>query len=232
MYANVAKYYDAIYSFKNYVDECTKLNSWIDRLAPHAATLLDVACGSGKHLQEFGKRFEIYGVDYEPQFVEMAKKRLPTAEISQGDYRAFDLGRGFDVVTCLFSAIGHVTTETDLRKAVSCMASHLNPGGVLIVEPWLRPDGFLPGHFGMQTVNEPELKIARINTSRIEEGLSVMDMHYLIATPEGVEAFVDTLRMGLFTHEQMLGAFEAAGLETSYDAEGLMGRGLYFGARK
>jgi len=54
-------------------------------------------------------------------------------------------------------------------------------------------------------------------------------MHHLVATPNRVEHFVERLELGLFTHYEYLDAFRRAGLETSYDSEGLMGRGLYIG---
>lgn len=53
--------------------------------------------------------------------------------------RTFDLGRTFDAITCLFSAIGHAGSVEGLEAAVYTMARHLNPGGVLLVEPWLSP---------------------------------------------------------------------------------------------
>ena len=52
---------------------------------------------------------------------------------------AFDLGCRFDVVTCLFSSIGYVGTVERLDQAIATMAAHLEPGGTLIVEPWLSP---------------------------------------------------------------------------------------------
>jgi hypothetical protein len=37
--------------------------------------------------------------------------------------------------------------------------------------------------------------------------------------------------MGLFSDEQHRAAIAATGLDVAYDAEGLMGRGVYIGAR-
>jgi hypothetical protein len=57
------------------------------------------------------------------------------------------------------------------------------------------------------------------------------DFHYLVGTPAGIEHFTERHEMGLFTDEQHRAAFTAAGLDVAYDAEGLMGRGVYIGIR-
>jgi SAM-dependent methyltransferase len=50
------------------------------------------------------------------------------------------LDRSFDAVVCLFSSIGSLTSTEELDEAVGAMSRHLNPGGVLIVDGWIRPD--------------------------------------------------------------------------------------------
>ena len=142
-----------------------------------------------------------------------------------------DIGRPFDAVTCLFSSIGYVKTDGNLRRAIGAMARHLEAGGVLVVEPWLPPEGFTPGHIGAVFRDEPEMKIARMNSSVVEGNVSIMDFHYLVGTADGVEYFTELHELGLFTHDQYVEAFTAAGLRVEYDAEGLMGRGLYIGVK-
>jgi hypothetical protein len=81
-------------------------------------------------------------------------------------------------------------------------------------------------------IDEPDLKIARINTSFVEGRLSLMDMHYLIGTPAGTEHYVERHELGLFTTEEVYHALTIGGLEVTYDATGLTGRGLYIGQRE
>jgi SAM-dependent methyltransferase len=147
----------------------------------------------------------------------------------QADMIHFELDKRFDVVTCLFSSIGYVRTIENLRRAVNCMAQHVMPGGVVFIEPWFTPDTWRPRTVHAQFVDEPELKIARVNTSYAEGRLSYFDLHYLIGTPEGTEHFVEHHELGLFEQGEMVAAFEEAGLLVSYDKEGLTGRGLYIG---
>jgi len=141
----------------------------------------------------------------------------------------FELAKRFDVVTCLFSSIGYVRTVDNLRRAIGCMARHLVPEGIVIVEPWFTPETWHAPAVHALFIDEPQLKIARVNTSFVDGRLSYFDLHYLIGTPQGTEHFVERHELGLFDRAEMTAAFETAGLAVSYDKEGLMGRGLYIG---
>jgi hypothetical protein len=101
---------------------------------------------------------------------------------------------------------------------------------VLIVEPWIHPDGWR-GERGVyaELVDRPDLKVARIGLNVRRGRLTTLEMHYLAGTLDGVAHVVERLRLGLFTHEEYLGAFERAGLAVHHDPIGLMGRGLYVG---
>ncbi|MBU0595682.1 class I SAM-dependent methyltransferase [Candidatus Bipolaricaulota bacterium] len=232
MYANTASYYDRLYAFKDYADEATKVADIVAASCRSGGKrLLDVACGTGMHVEYLAKTFDAEGLDISPELLAFARERNPGTPFHIGDMRTFDLGTTFDVVTCLFSSIGYMTSPEDLHQAIARMAAHLQPGGLLIVEPWLTPDVWKPHTVHGMFIDEPEIKIARINTSQIVDGLSVFDLHHLIGTPEGVEHIVEHHEMGLWTVAEMTAAFEAAGLDVEYDPEGITGRGLYIGQR-
>ena len=227
MFTKSARFYDAIYAFKDYAAEAAKIDALIQERKPDARTLLDVACGTGLHLQHLRTRYEVEGLDLDRELLAIAAERLPDVPFHQGDMLDFDLGRRFDVVTCLFSSIGYAETVENLDGAVRSMGNHVESGGVLIVEPWFPPDAWQDGFLDAIFVDEPALKLARMSISGREGRLSRIDLHYLVATASGVEHFEETHELGLFTHEEYLDAFRSAGLEVEHDAEGLMGRGLY-----
>lgn len=234
MFTETAPYYDIIYqAMKDYGAEAAKLTAFMHQFCHSTGNrLLDVACGTGLHLSYLKQYLQVEGLDLDKQLLAIARQRHPEVPLHYADMVDFNLGRTFDVVTCLFSAIGYVKTLDNLARAVQCMVQHVTAGGVLLIEPWLTPETWRPGTVHARFIDEPHLKIARITTSGGEGRLSIMDMHYLIGTPASIEHHVERHALGLFTTEEMTHALTACGLEVTYDATGLTGRGLYIGQRE
>jgi len=230
MFSKSTAFYDALYSFKDYAAEAARLRALIQERT-HAATLLDVACGTGKHLELLRQWYAVEGLDLDPDLLEIARHRLPDVPLNHGDMTDFDLGRQFDAVVCLFSSIGYAGTANLLRRALACMARHVAPGGALVVEPWFTPEAWHRGRPHALLVDQPDLKICRMNVSNAIDGpdgpISVLDFHYLVATPIGVEHFTEHHELALFTDAQYRAAFAAAGLRVEHDPDGLIDRGLY-----
>ncbi len=232
MYTETAELYDLFYEWKDYAGEAARLREIVEARAPGARTLLDVACGTGLHLEHLGAWYEVEGVDLDEGLLEVARRKLPAVRFERGDMRRFELGRTFDVVTCLFGSIGYVQTPDAMRSAIAAMARHAVPGGLVIVEPWLTPSNFDPAYPGRALVVErPDLIAVRMNDSRVEGRLSIMDFHYLIGRAGArLEHLVETHTLGLFTDDEVRDAFEAANLTAEHDPEGLIGRGLWVGS--
>jgi SAM-dependent methyltransferase len=234
MFSKTARYYDKIYAAveKDYAAEVEKLHNLIQRhRRSQGNSLLDVACGTGLHTDLLRKDYQVEGLDLDRKMLAVARKQHPGIRFHQGDMVDFDLGRQFDAIVCLFSSIGYVKTKSRLRRALKNMASHLVPGGVLLVEPWFTPEQWHPGRAFMTQVSEPDLKIVRMSYSRQRGRISLLDFEYLVGTPQGIEHYAEVHELGLFTHQEYMDACQATGLDISHDPEGLDGRGLYIGVK-
>jgi len=233
MFTSSARLYDALYVHglgKDYAAEAAQIAAVIEARRPGARTLLDVACGTALHLEHLASRFECVGLDVEGGMLGVARERLPLLSFVQGDMEHFDLGQRFDAVVCLFSSVAYMATEDRLRSAVASMAAHLEPGGVLVVEPFLQPADYTEGHVSLLTANLPELKVARMSTSAREGHVAVIDFHYMAARTGGaVEHQHEVHRLGLYDWATYRDAFEAAGLTCEVDETGIFGRGLVVG---
>src|SRR6267142_2354240 len=110
MYEKLAAIYDSLYRFKDYAAASRTLDDLIQRRVPRARSLLDVACGTGKCIEQLQSRYQLHGVDLSREMLDIARQRCPGVPFEQADMTDFHLGRTFDVVTCLFSSIGLVRT--------------------------------------------------------------------------------------------------------------------------
>ncbi|MCX5848717.1 MAG: class I SAM-dependent methyltransferase [Deltaproteobacteria bacterium] len=231
MFEKSAKYYDALYHFKNYDEASEKLQTLIQQNNPNAKSLLDVACGTGKHLEYLRKNYLVEGFDLNPDLLEIARVRCPGVSFHQGDMVNLELNNKFDVITCLFSSIAYVKTVENLFSSVARMALHLKPKGLLFIEPWVYPDNYWIGKITANFVDQQDIKIAWMYISEIEGKMTIFNIHYLVGTTESIECFTERHEMGLFTHEEYSAAFHRAGLDVKYDSKGLFGRGMYMGKK-
>jgi SAM-dependent methyltransferase len=221
--------FDAIYKFKNYARECEYLWTLINAVVPCARTLLDVACGTGEHAKFLKQHYAVDGIDINDHYLSAARLKNPSGTYTHADMMDFDLGRSYDVVTCLFSAIGIVRTFERLERAVICMARHVKRTGVLIIEPWFAPEQWHPAKPFIFVGELEGNHVYRLSNSIRQGQLSILMHNYLLCTPFSVEHYSERIELGLFTRDEMAWAFESAGMVAQYHSEGLMGRGLYVG---
>jgi SAM-dependent methyltransferase len=228
-YSEAAEFYDLLYQHeKDYTAEVDLLTRLIRERAPTAVTLLDVGCGTGSHARALiDAGFTVDGVDIEPAFVELARAKCPEGTFYVGDMTALNLPRRYDVITCLFSAIGYVESETALRLAIAEMSRHLNRGGVLVLDPWFEPGQLTHGWINILVGTGVDVTVCRMSRTLVDGTTSRLEFEYLIGRPSGIERRRETHTLRLFTQSQMEAAFAAAGLSVTRQPAVLRTRGLY-----
>jgi SAM-dependent methyltransferase len=235
MYEKSARIYDLLYvgtGIKDYKAETAQLRRIIEESNPGARTLLDVACGTGAHLGELRRWYHVEGADISPAMLDVARARVPDVPLHQADMRTLDLGKAFDVVICLFSSIGYVTDPTEMRSTVARLAGHVAPGGVLILDGWVRPDEWREGYRPEPEIaRDRETTVVRLAASRRAGNITEMDMHHLVQTAEGVEYFVEHHRLALTPTEDYASAVESAGLSARVIPNYMPGRDRIVGLK-
>ena len=232
-YATAAEFYDLIYGeFKDHDAEADLIAGLVRERLPGARTLLDVGCGTGSHAVGFSRLgFEVTGVDVEPTFIDIARAKAADADFLQGDMVDFDVSERYDVVTSLFAAIGYVVEPDRLDRAVANMAAHLEPHGLLVVEPWFEPGVLTEGWITTQVGRSPDVSVCRMSRTVVEGRRSHLEFEYVVGSASGIERLSERHTLGLFTRDQMRHAFRSAGLEVEWLPEVGPFRGLYVGWR-
>jgi SAM-dependent methyltransferase len=98
-------------------------------------SILDIGCGTGRDLDSLSKECaDCWGVDYLPEMIEYAKVRRSHLHLQVGDMRTLRLGRTFDVVMSMGSALMYAITNVDVASTLDTFAAHSHPGTLLILD--------------------------------------------------------------------------------------------------
>lgn len=222
-----SKYYDVIYSFKNYEQEAQQVQDYIASQGKEYRTILDVACGTAEHTSFLKERYMIDGIDLNPEFVSIAKSKNPQGQYDVADMTQFRLGRKYDVILCLFSSIGYVKTLDLLVQTLVQFREHLNEEGIILVEPWFTPDVWTAGRVDTISTEHQGIHMCRMSYADRQGHISVMKFEYLFGSTSGIEHYTEEHHLGLFTVEETIHAFQEAGLDVQHDVQGITGRGMY-----
>jgi len=110
----------------------------LDRWMREPGRLLDLGCGTGRHLVHFAARgFEVTGVDLSEHMLAVARRKLAaercSATLVQGDITqlgGLGLGR-FDYAICMFSTLGMIYGAGNRLAFLRSIREHLDAGGLL-----------------------------------------------------------------------------------------------------
>ena len=100
---------------------------------PNKAKILDCGCGPGQDSEVFANLgFNVTGIDITPEFVDMAKRRVPKATFIQMDMREISLPPStFDGVWVSFSLL-HIH-QTDVPKVLSNLKKIMKTNGKIMI---------------------------------------------------------------------------------------------------
>lgn len=141
-----AAFYDLLYKDKDYRGESEYIDKLISKFLDKdksKTTLLDLACGTGKHLLELSTMgyASLSGSDISKSMIDIAEKNAEAKgrKIAYYNYsfqEADKINQAYDVVISMFSAMNYLTTYADQSKTLSNIHGLLNPAGLFIFDYW------------------------------------------------------------------------------------------------
>jgi SAM-dependent methyltransferase len=232
VFSESAFLYDLVYegAGKDYDAEAGHVLELVRQRVPGARTLLDVACGTGQHIARFTGPLECTGVDLDPDLLAIAAGRCPGATFHRDDMRGLDLGRQFDVVTCLHASVVYMLTLPDLRTALAAMARHVSPGGLLLVEMGDGPREWRTDLIGTVVARRSGVTAVRMGTSVRRGRVATVELQYLVGSDaDGITHLTEHHDLGLFTEDEYLSALRSTGLAAEVLPPGPSSRRLLVG---
>jgi len=180
----------------------------IDLIAAHVKgrevnSVLDLACGAGRHARLLCDRWWTVGLDLSPALLRVARRESPEAPYVRADMRDLPFASGsFDLAVNLFTSFGYFDDDREHAQVLSCVGSSTRRGGTFVL------DFLNPGEVRRNLVERDE---------RVVGGAVVEQFRRFSADAKYVEK---TIRVRGKEYLERVRLFSAAELEQMLDAAG------------
>lgn len=134
-----ASLYDVFYHDVDYAAHVAILRKHIDSFFNTRCSVLDVGCGTGRHLKLLKEMYDVRGGDISDGMLAAAKILNPDVQFDLIDASSFDLHTRFDVVTMNSAVLSYQTSNQSLMSAFGSVKRHLKPNGLFIFDVWHGP---------------------------------------------------------------------------------------------
>jgi SAM-dependent methyltransferase len=133
VYDLLAPHYDAVTG--DSATEAAFIRDIVERRHPQAATLLDLACGTGGITALLADAYQVSGLDISPGMLAVARTKLPGGtQLYLADMTSFRLDARFDVIVCAYQGLNHLLSLAAWQSSFDCACDHLNDGGLFVFD--------------------------------------------------------------------------------------------------
>jgi SAM-dependent methyltransferase len=195
-----SKYYNLLYKDKDYIEEFQYINTAINEFsASHVIqnkSILDIGCGTGKHLKCFKDiGYVVSGIDLSENMLDEARRYLGAgAELLCAKAAEFNFDKKFDVITALFHVMSYQNETHELGKVFLNTASHLVSGGLFLFDFWYGPAVLSdPPAVRIKRLEDEEIKIIRITEPVMRYNENIVDVNFEVLIKNKKEHSFETL---------------------------------------
>ena len=203
----IARDYDLHFAANRLFDfDAQVLDAWL----PQPGRLIDLGCGTGRHLLQFARRgFDVVGLDLSGHMLQQTHRKLSQANLA-AQMLCFDLNRlatpqpahhpelpaaSFDYAICMFSTLGLIKGHDRRLRVLQGIRRLLKPTGALALHVHNRTHNWL-SHEGRAFLLSNFLAVKR---GRAEPGDKVLghyrgirDMYVHVFTEDEIRSLLET----------------------------------------
>jgi SAM-dependent methyltransferase len=193
-----SKYYNLLYNDKDYYNEYIYIRDIIKkyRNEENIKEILDIGCGTGKHLLCFKKDgFNVSGVDASPDMLKEAQRVLnQTENIVCCKAADFKFNKKFDVIISLFHVMSYQTDTMELEKVFLNVSNHLTDNGIFIFDFWYGPAVLSdPPVVRIKRLEDNKIRITRIAEPVLNYNENIVDVNYEILVENRKTYFLERI---------------------------------------
>lgn len=138
-YQTFAYLYDELTQNVEYEKRCDYILSFFEKNGIKSGTVLDLACGTGSMSIPFIKKgYNIIGLDYSEEMLEIASNRLSEAgnnfSLLKAKMQEFELSEKADTCICCLDSINHLNNIDDVQATFKNVYDSLNNNGLFVFD--------------------------------------------------------------------------------------------------
>lgn len=96
--------------------------------------ILELGVGLGQVLVYFSKKYEVYGLDIKKEYVDIAKKRIPSGRFIKSSMHNFKINEKFDVIFSVYDSINFLDNFNQWKSTFKSVDQHLSQNGLFIFD--------------------------------------------------------------------------------------------------
>jgi SAM-dependent methyltransferase len=98
-------------------------------------TVLDLACGTGRHTRVLRERWWTVGLDLSMSLLKIARKESGDGPYVRADMRELPFAdASFDLVVNLFTSFGYFDDDSEHVRVLGCVSAAMKHGGTLVID--------------------------------------------------------------------------------------------------
>jgi hypothetical protein len=206
-YGELAAWWPLISPPEDYAEEAIETARVLSTAKIPVRDVLELGSGGGCNAWHLKRHFNMTLTDLSSDMLAVSNQLNPGCEHHQGDMRTLRLGRCFDAVF-VHDAVDYMTTERDLRQALTTAFEHCHPGGIAVLLPDCTTETFAPDtyHGGTDASDGRGVRYLEWSSDPDpRDTWTLTEYTFVLREPDGsVRAVHETHRFGVFSRDTWL----------------------------